>query len=48
MLYVFKLGHNIFKASENICYTKNEGAINQIAVTRWTEKFSSDYKTFDD
>ena len=46
MIYEFELGNNITDAIKNICYMKDEGAVDLSIVTKRFEKFCSGCKNF--
>ena len=48
MFYEFELSHNATKATKNICYAKNEGAVDPSTVTRWFKKFHLGCKYLND
>ena len=48
MFYVFKLGCNTTKATENTFWAKGEGAVDYNTVTRWFKKFYLGCKNLDD
>ena len=39
MIYEIELGHNVTKATKNICCMKDEGAVDHSTVNRWFKKF---------
>ena len=45
MLYGFKLSHNTAEVTKNICYAKDEGAVDHSTVTKWFKKFHSGCKS---
>ena len=47
MLYEFVPGHNTTEATKNICFVKNESAVDHSRVARWFKKFCSGHKNFD-
>ena len=47
MLYKSEVSHNAAEATQKICCAKDEGAVDHCTVTRWSEKFCSDYKNLD-
>ena len=47
MVHKFEMGHNITKATKNICWMKDEGTVDHSMITRWL-KFYLGCKNFDD
>ena len=48
MLHKFELGHNAMEATKNIRCVKGEGTVDHSIVTKWSKKFCSGCKKFDD
>ena len=48
MIYEIELGHNVTKATKNICCMKDEGAVDHSTVNRWFKKFCLGCKKIDD
>ena len=47
-LYEFEMVQNTVEATKNICWAKDDGAVDYSVVTRWVKKFCTGCKNLND